>query len=237
MHTTAMQNAALFFDTYAPFLGPGRVLDIGAQDVNGSLKQVCPEPLQYTGVDFVPGRGVDVVLSDPYVLPFDTESIDAVISSSCFEHSQLFWVLFLELLRVLKPSGLLYLNVPSNGLFHRYPVDCWRFYPDSGGALVEWGRRNGTRCHLLESFVAKQDREPWNDFVAVFLKDAAYRDRYPQRILGRHTAYFNGVTDASPAILQPEGRSQDLLFRAPTRPARSVLEKLRSRFSKSTSLT
>ena len=30
---------------------------------------------------------------------------------------------------------LFYLNAPSNGEFHRYPVDCWRFYPDAGGAL------------------------------------------------------------------------------------------------------
>ena len=237
MHTTAMQNAALFFETYAPCIGPGRLLDIGAQDVNGSLKQVCPSTLAYTGVDFVAGPGVDVVLDDPYVMPFDSDSVDAIVSSSCFEHSQLFWVLFLELLRVLKPSGLLYLNVPSNGLFHRYPVDCWRFYPDSGGALAEWGRRNDYRCHLLESFVAKQAHEPWNDFVAVFLRDVAFRDRYPHRILARHTSFFNGVTDHSPAILHPEGRSQDLLFRAPTRPARRLLEKLRSRFSESASLT
>jgi len=236
MHRTAMQNAALFFDTYAPFIGPGRVLDIGAQDVNGSLKQVCPAGLEYVGVDFVPGRGVDVVLSDPYVLPFASNSVDAMVSSSCFEHSQFFWVLFLEMLRVLKPNGLFYLNVPSNGLFHRYPVDCWRFYPDSGGALVEWGRRNDYRCHLLESFVAKQDRELWNDFVAVFLKDGACRDQYPQRMLARHTSFFNGRTDAAPTILHPEERSQDLLFRAPTRSARRMLEKLRVRFSKSATL-
>jgi SAM-dependent methyltransferase len=236
MHTTAMRNAARFFEAYARYVGPGRLLDIGAQDVNGSLRQVCPPELHYTGVDFVAGRGVDVVLQDPYTLPFASESVDVVISSSCFEHSQMFWVLFLELLRVLKPTGLLYLDVPSNGLFHRYPVDCWRFYPDSGGALVEWARRHGSHCRLLESFIGKQEHEPWNDFVAVFLKDGAHHERYPRRMLHDRTDYYNGVTDATAEILRPEGRSEDLLFRAPTRPARRLLAALRTRFSPAKSL-
>jgi SAM-dependent methyltransferase len=71
-----------------------------------------------------------------YKLPFADGSVDVVLSSSCFEHSEFFWLLFLEILRVLRPEGLFYLNAPSNGPFHRYPVDCWRFYPDSGNALV-----------------------------------------------------------------------------------------------------
>ncbi len=229
MHTTAMRHGALFFETYAKALGSGRVLDIGSQDVNGSLKDVCPPGLHYVGVDFVPGKGVDVVLDDPYVLPFEPESFDAVVSSSCFEHSPFFWVLFLEIMRVLKPAGLLYLNVPSNGLFHRYPVDCWRFYPDSGAALSEWGRRNGYRCRLLESFVGRQAREPWNDFIAVFVKDEARRSAHPDRILSRYRDFYNGITDASDEVLNPERRSQDGLFRAPTRIARKMLETLRSR--------
>jgi hypothetical protein len=90
MHTTAMRHGVLFFETYAKALGGARVLDIGSQDVNGSLKDVCPPALTYVGVDFVPGKGVDVVLDDPYVLPLESDSFDAVVSSSCFEHSQFF---------------------------------------------------------------------------------------------------------------------------------------------------
>jgi SAM-dependent methyltransferase len=136
MHPTALHNARLFFDTYALGCQGGTVLDIGAQDLNGSLRSVCLPELRYVGVDFVAGNGVDIVLDDPYRLPFESESVDIVVSSSCFEHSELFWVLFLEIMRVLKAPGLFYLNVPSNGPFHRHPVDCWRFYPDSGDALV-----------------------------------------------------------------------------------------------------
>jgi SAM-dependent methyltransferase len=189
MHFTALTNADLFFKTYAM---PGAtVVDIGAQDVTGSLRQVCPYP--YVGVDFVPGRGVDVVLDDPYILPFEADSQDIIVSSSCFEHSEMFWLLFLEILRVLKPGGLFYLNVPSNGDIHRHPVDCWRFYPDASGALVTWARRNGYNPVLLESFTSKRRWSPWNDYVAVFIKDASHAFRYTSRMTnGGFKEFTNG---------------------------------------------
>jgi hypothetical protein len=96
-------------------------------------------------------------------------------------------------LRTLKPSGLLYLNVPSNGPFHRYPVDCWRFYPDSGGALQNWARRNGVQALMLESFTGPQNTGAWNDFVAVFVKDAEEAKRYPKRITDRYSEVTNGL--------------------------------------------
>jgi SAM-dependent methyltransferase len=140
MHNTAMQHGKLFFDTYVDDRADLTIVDIGAQDVNGSLRTVAPANCKYVGVDFAEGKGVDVIIDDPYALPFDDATIDVCVSSSCFEHSEFFWLSFLEVLRILKPEGLLYLNVPSNGYFHQYPVDCWRFYPDSGRALQNWAR-------------------------------------------------------------------------------------------------
>jgi SAM-dependent methyltransferase len=205
MHPTAMQNSRDFFTCYSDALRSGsavRVIDIGSQDVNGSLRQTCPEDFSYVGVDFVAGKGVDVVLEDPYTLPFDTESADVVVSSSCFEHSELFWVLFLEILRILKPAGLFYLNVPANGDFHRFPVDCWRFYPDSGRALITWAKRNGFPSLLLESYTSTQIGDEWNDFVAVFLKDERHCARFPDRILNKKEAYNNGIVLGRDEILK-----------------------------------
>lgn len=192
MHPSAMLNAQLFFRTYLPQGSGERVVEIGAQDVNGSLREVATSNVAYVGVDFVKGKGVDVVLEDPYKLPFDSDSVDVCLSSSVFEHSEMFWVLFLEIVRILKPGGLFYLNVPSNGAFHRYPVDCWRFYPDSGRALVNWAKRSGASVAMLESFVSAQDRDMWNDFVAVFVKDERLASRHPRRILDTKTDFTNG---------------------------------------------
>jgi SAM-dependent methyltransferase len=215
MHDTAMDNGGRFFSTYVAPLGAVTVVDIGAQDVNGSLRRVAPPRARYVGVDFVQGRGVDVVLDDPYVLPFDDASVDVVVSSSCFEHSEMFWILYLEIMRVLKDDGLFYLNAPSNGPYHRYPVDCWRFYPDSGDALVAWGRRNGLDSIVLESFTSDQVTESWNDHVCVFLKDRAHESRHPNRITDTFTDFYNGRVRGRPAAIEslnPQVAPQDQRF-------------------------
>lgn len=214
MHPTAKSNCERFFETYAnSFPNPDklRVIEIGSQDVNGSLREVAPPTCEYVGVDFVKGKGVDVVLSDPYSLPFESDSADIVLSSSCFEHSEMFWIAYLEILRILKPGGLFYLNVPSNGAFHRYPVDCWRFYPDSGRALVSWAKRNGVSAALLESYVSSQIADIWNDFVAVFVKDEKFAADFPNRILDKKSDFQNGIVRGKSDFLKPATSSEDQL--------------------------
>lgn len=196
MHSTAMNLGKLFFDTYAGQFDSAQVIDIGAQDVTGTLKSVCPPHCKYVGVDFVAGKGVDVVLTDPYKLPFADDSIDIIVSSSCFEHAEFFWLLFMEMMRVLRPGGVCYINAPSNGLFHQYPVDCWRFYPDSGRALAAWAQRNGVDAICVESFINKQKGEHgnslWSDAVMVFIKGQDQVSRFPARMLDQKTEFFNG---------------------------------------------
>jgi len=137
--------------------------------------------------------------------------VDVVVSSSVFEHSEMFWLLFVEVLRVLKPRGLFYLNTPSNGDFHQYPVDCWRFYPDSGQALVKWAKRCGFSADLLESFISAQSVDVWSDCVAVFVKDARHADLYPRRMLDAKKDFFNGRLRGKAEILRQRGQTEDLM--------------------------
>jgi SAM-dependent methyltransferase len=185
-------------------------VDIGAQDVNGSLRAVCPPHFSYLGVDFVAGNGVDLILEDPYTLPFADRSVDIVVSSSCFEHSELFWLLYLEIIRVLKAPGLFYLNAPSNGELHRYPLDCWRFYPDSARALVTWAKRNGYPVDLLESYTSKQIGDVWNDFVAVFLKGGEFAPAFPRRITDGFDSFTNGMALGRSDALNPRRYPEDM---------------------------
>ena len=171
MHESALATGAAFFARYLTSSAP-RILDVGARDVNGSLRSRAPMHATYIGVDIEAGPGVDQVLADPYVLPFDDASFDAVVSSSCFEHTPFFWLAFLEQVRVLKPGGFLYASAPSNGWYHGYPYDHWRFYPDAGLALEAWARRSGHDLSLVESFVAPQSDSIWNDFVMIFERSA-----------------------------------------------------------------
>lgn len=216
MHHSALHNCQQFFETYGESINSlapiAHVVEIGSQDVNGSLRTLCPDQFKYTGVDFVAGKGVDLILDDPYKLPFESESVDVVLSSSCFEHSEMFWLLYIEIMRILKPTGIFYLNVPSNGELHRWPVDCWRFYPDSGRALITWAKRNGMNPQLLESYTSTQIGDQWNDFVAVFLKNEANTEKYPYRILHKKTDYSNGLLsgehDFSNMSVMPEDKKK-----------------------------
>src|SRR5438045_8769497 len=124
MHDTAAAFGAAFFRSYidsSDFIERPRILEVGCADVNGSLRGCAPPAACYVGVDLEPGCVVDLVLSDPYTYPFDADSFEAVVSSSCFEHDPMFWLTFLEMCRVVRCGGFIYLNVPSNGLFHRHP--------------------------------------------------------------------------------------------------------------------
>ena len=217
MHQSAMRHGELFFEVYCqkPTPTDTTLVEIGSQNVNGSLREVCPPHIKYVGLDFSDGAGVDLVIDDPYRLPLDDASADIVVSSSCFEHSELFWLVFLEVLRILKPHGVFYLNAPSNGFFHRWPVDCWRFYPDAGHALVTWAKRNNYDPLLLEAFVGDRSQGDvsqggmWNDFVAIFLKDRQHKGLYPHRIISNITGFSNGYNSEVDGILNHSERGPD----------------------------
>lgn len=170
MHDTAYEHGRLFFELYGSE-AIRTIVELGSQDLNGTLRDHCPADACYIGLDVMAAKGVDLVVNPFGPLPIATDSIDAVLTSSAFEHDVCFWETFLELIRILRPGGLLYVNVPSNDAFHRFPLDCWRFYPDAGVALVQWAARRDMRVELVESFIGLPKADRWADFVAVFRKD------------------------------------------------------------------
>lgn len=186
MHESASYIGKQFFETYCSRLGNISVVEIGSQNINGSLRDhITPNIVEYVGVDFAAGNGVDVVLDKPYEYPFESNKFDVLVTTSCFEHSELFWVTFQECLRVLKPTGILYCNVPSQWPYHPFPADCWRFYPDAAKGLESWGRYNNIPVKMLETFIYNADENYVNmfDWAAVFIKDGAYSNLHPNRIL------------------------------------------------------
>lgn len=213
MHDTAYRYGQQFYEAYIPKNHNVQIVEIGSQYFNyfgGGLREIFTTPYtHFVGLDFVEGPGVDVVMEDPYKIPYQDNSVEVIVCSSVLEHCELFWVLFLEMVRVLKPGGLIYINSPSNGEFHRYPVDCWRFYPDSGRALEKWARRSGYDVVMLESFIGNQDKDIWNDFCAVFCKGEQYVDQYDKRILDSISDYTNGLVYGSNDFLKFDVTPED----------------------------
>lgn len=203
MHASASKLMNMFFETYVlnNFDNP-LVCEIGSMDNHeNQFNHIPKSKIRYVGVDFQSGPNVDIVLTDPYKLPFDDESVDVLVCSSVLEHCEFFWLTLLEMYRVLKPSGLLYINAPSNGSYHRYPIDAWRFYPDAGESFVRWGKRNHYNPLLLESFINQQPDFPmsiWNDYVCIIVKDAQHSDLYSNHIIHNHKEVWYAYSKDTP---------------------------------------
>ena len=165
MHASSLENMQRCKSWYG-LTARERVVEISAAAVDGSYRDIFVDSGEYLGLNLQLGPGVDLVLDDPYTLPLPDNSVDIVISGQMLEHCAQFWRLFTDIARILKPGGMVFIIAPSAGPMHRYPVDCYRFYPDAYLALAEWSRLRLVDCWLDE-------RGPWRDLVGVFQKGGA----------------------------------------------------------------
>ncbi len=182
MHWSSYKNVRKFVDEYLAHDRdkPLSIADIGSMDVDlvGSYRTLFDAPnWRYIGVDLAPGANVDMVLRDPYCWrELSGNSLDVVVSGQALEHIEFFWLTFLEIHRVLKPGGLCCLVAPSAGPEHRYPVDCWRFYPDGFRAMAKYAN-----LEVLDVFAQWDEaRHPewdpvWNDCVLIARKSCGRR--------------------------------------------------------------
>lgn len=112
-------------------INKANLLDVGSFDVNGTFRPLVEERgWKYIGVDIVPGKNVDIVSDSPYNYPFDNDSFEVVVSGSVMEHVEAIWLWIPELVRLLKPGGLLAIITHTSYPYHPHPVDCWRIMPD-----------------------------------------------------------------------------------------------------------
>lgn len=155
---------------------PLLILDLGSLDVNGSYRKYFEvSSWRYRGIDMAAGENVDIVLQDPYDWrEIQSGSADVVISGQAFEHIEFFWLTILEIARVLKPEGLCCLIAPSGGPEHRYPVDCWRFYPDGFVALARFASLEVSEAYTQNGMTGYSDgSDMWRDTVLVCRKPKA----------------------------------------------------------------
>jgi len=172
MHDTALAAGYLFSRVYG---GPGKtVIDVGGLDINGSLRSAFNDAgMKYICVDIESHPSVDIVIAPGGKLPFGDQSVDLIISTSCFEHDPCFWLTFKDMSRIVKNDGFIYVNAPSDGKYHTHPGDNWRFYSDAGQALAYWSglSMGGEKVYptkIVETFHILARNEPWTDFVCVW---------------------------------------------------------------------
>jgi len=107
------------------------VLEVGAQNVNGTPREVIRPlgPRTYWGVDFIAGDGVDLVLDVKHLSKhFGTSSFDIVISTEMLEHAEDWVAAITQMKEVLRPGGILVVTARGPGFpYHGFPHDHWRF--------------------------------------------------------------------------------------------------------------
>ena len=103
------------------------VLEVGARDVNGSLRRLIERwsPSKYVGVDIEEGKGVDLICSiEGLVEHFGEDAFDLVVSTEVLEHVLDWRNAVSNVKRVTKPNGVILITTCSFGFpYHGYPND------------------------------------------------------------------------------------------------------------------
>lgn len=176
MHLSSYQHMQDLVGRYLDRSRRLEILDVGACDYGtadpelpGSYRPIFEHPgWRYRGVDMVSGPNVDVVLPSPYHFPLPGSTADVIVSGQAFEHVEFFWMTFLEMARVTKPGGHIFLIAPSRGPEHQYPTDCWRFYPDGYRALARYAGVELVEVSTDWAAHPSADSAQWGDTVGVF---------------------------------------------------------------------
>lgn len=122
-------------------------------NVGGGPRRYMPNDI---ALNIAPFINVDLV-ADAHEIPLRDGSVDSVICNAVLEHVYSPERVVAEMVRVLKPGGMLYAEVPFMFFFHGYPND-FRRYTREGmrrlfGALdpLEIGLSGGPMSALLQT--------------------------------------------------------------------------------------
>lgn len=87
-------------------------------------------------IDVVAHRHVDI-RADAHQLPLPGNSIGGVVCTGTLEHVRRPWLVVEEFRRVVRPAGLVYVEVPFIQPIHADPHDYWRMTPEGLRVLFE----------------------------------------------------------------------------------------------------
>ena len=127
---------------------PGmKVLEIGSREVTGASNARNEfAKAEYVGFDYYSGDNVDVV-GDAHKLSSyfgQGEKFDIVYSSACFEHFAMPWLVAVEISKLLKVGGFVFVETHFSYSSHERP---WHFFQFSDMALkVLFSEALGFEC-------------------------------------------------------------------------------------------
>jgi hypothetical protein len=111
-----------------------RILEIGSRNVTGINLRPLFRNAEYTGFDFYAGDNVDIV-GDVHKLSRyfkNNEKFDLIFSSAVFEHLHMPWVAAVEIQKMLKVGGYVFIETHFSFSSHERP---WHFFQFSDMGL------------------------------------------------------------------------------------------------------
>ena len=122
-----------------------RVLEIGSREVTGKSNARNEfSKAEYVGFDYYPGDNVNVIGDAHKLSSYFKEEFDVVYSSACFEHFAMPWIVAVEIAKVLKVGGFVFVETHFSFSSHERP---WNFFQFSDMALkVLFSEALGFEC-------------------------------------------------------------------------------------------
>ncbi|MES9971756.1 MAG: class I SAM-dependent methyltransferase [Candidatus Thiodiazotropha sp.] len=165
------------------------LLELGSRNVSGVIWRDAFQPsVTYTGLDIHEGDNVDRV-GDIHTLSSQLpgEHYDAIFSISVFEHLAMPWKAVLEINRVMKPGGLLYIATHPAIPPHELPWDFWRYSKETFKTLLNESTgfeiletKEGTPGRILslsrDHTTSRVHRFPINQSIAVLARKTSAPD-------------------------------------------------------------
>jgi hypothetical protein len=96
------------------FTSASRILEVGSQNINGSVRDFFPNAREYLGIDLGLAANVDWVVPGELVELPDGWS-DIAISTECFEHCEHWKKVFINMIRISAPRSLVIITCAGLG--------------------------------------------------------------------------------------------------------------------------
>lgn len=164
-HPAQQKFCASLKETLPEFFRGRRVLEIGARNINGTVRDLF-EDCDYVGVDCEAGKDVDVVcLGHEYEA--EPESFDVVCAVETFEHDPHAERTVGHMLRLLRGGGLFFMTCAGEGRGEHGTARTGQPYgPDAGFYLnvdfwqfIGWLREAGGHLSQLHLQYEEQARD------------------------------------------------------------------------------
>lgn len=162
-----------------------KVLEIGSLNINGSVRSFF-EHCEYIGIDVGNGQDVDVVCHGEHY-GGSANDFDVIISCEAMEHNPGWRETWINMLRMVKPDGLVIMTCASEG---RRQHGTPEMIPSDSPLTIELGQ-SYYRNLVAEDFTNLLNLDVWFS-VWGFFRDCSSQDLY----------FFGIARDASEVIKQ-----------------------------------